>query len=61
MVLQSVQEHIEEILHPQFNTIYQGDTTAILPTFQDESVDLIITSPPYADQRKHTYGGISLI
>ena len=23
-----------------------------------ESVDLIITSPPYADQRKSTYGGI---
>jgi DNA modification methylase len=24
----------------------------------DNSVDLIFTSPPYADQRKHTYGGI---
>ena len=24
----------------------------------DESVDLIITSPPYADRRMNTYGGI---
>jgi len=24
----------------------------------DESIDLIVTSPPYADQRKSTYGGI---
>lgn len=24
----------------------------------DDSVDLIVTSPPYADQRKNTYGGI---
>ncbi len=25
----------------------------------DNSVDLVFTSPPYADQRNHTYGGIS--
>ena len=25
----------------------------------DNSIDLIVTSPPYADQRKSTYGGIS--
>jgi len=30
-----------------------------MSTFPDESVDLIVTSPPYADARKHTYGGIS--
>ena len=24
----------------------------------DDSVDLIVTSPPYADARKHTYGGV---
>lgn len=26
----------------------------------DNSVDLIVTSPPYADQRKSTYGGVSV-
>ena len=29
------------------NKIIQGDTLAVLKTFPDESVDCIITSPPY--------------
>jgi DNA modification methylase len=40
------------------NIIHHGDCREILQTFPDESVDLIVTSPPYADRRKHTYGGI---
>lgn len=40
------------------NTLYQGDCLAALPGFPDGCVDLIITSPPYADSRKNTYGGI---
>jgi DNA modification methylase len=35
-----------------------GDSSD-LSAIADESVDLIITSPPYADQRKKTYGGIA--
>jgi len=35
-----------------------GDSKEILRTLDENSVDLIITSPPYADQRKNTYGGI---
>jgi len=35
-----------------------GDCKEELKNFPDNSVDLIITSPPYADQRKNTYGGI---
>ncbi|MCB0515517.1 MAG: site-specific DNA-methyltransferase [Chitinophagales bacterium] len=35
-----------------------GDCKKILKTLPDNSVDLIFTSPPYADQRKSTYGGI---
>lgn len=35
-----------------------GDCKEVLRTLPDESVDLIVTSPPYADQRKHTYGGV---
>jgi hypothetical protein len=45
--------------HPLANHFYQGDCRAILPQFADESIDLIVTSPPYADQRAHTYGGVS--
>ncbi len=42
-----------------YNTeIYLGDCKEILKKFEDNSVDLIITSPPYADSRKNTYGGI---
>ncbi len=35
-----------------------GDCLEVLQKIDDESADLIITSPPYADQRKDTYGGI---
>lgn len=38
--------------------IYLGDSKEILKLLPDNSVDLIVTSPPYADQRKSTYGGI---
>jgi site-specific DNA-methyltransferase (adenine-specific) len=39
--------------------ILEGDCRDILKTLPDKSIDLIVTSPPYADQRKATYGGIS--
>ena len=35
-----------------------GDCREVLKDLEDESIDLIVTSPPYADQRKNTYGGI---
>ena len=38
--------------------LYLGDSKEILKLLPDNSVDLIVTSPPYADQRKSTYGGI---
>jgi len=38
--------------------IFLGDSKDILKSISDNSVDLIITSPPYADQRKNSYGGI---
>jgi len=39
--------------------IFLGDCREILKSIDNNSVDLIVTSPPYADQRKNTYGGIS--
>lgn len=43
------------------NKIYKGDCSILLADknlFPDKSVNLIVTSPPYADKRKSTYGGI---
>lgn len=41
-----------------FTKIYLGDSKEELKKVPDNSVDLIFTSPPYADSRKSTYGGI---
>lgn len=38
--------------------VFLGDCKEILKDFEDNCIDLIFTSPPYADRRKHTYGGI---
>ena len=38
--------------------LHLGDSKEVLKTFDDNSIDLIFTSPPYADRRIHTYGGI---
>lgn len=35
-----------------------GDCEDILKSFGENTVDLIFTSPPYADRRQNTYGGI---
>jgi DNA modification methylase len=40
--------------------LYLGDCRKELKKISDNSVDLIVTSPPYADQRKSTYGGVSV-
>lgn len=40
------------------NQIICGDSLEVLSRMPDNSVNLIVTSPPYADQRKKTYGGI---
>ena len=40
------------------NVIINGDCEDVLKSLPDNSVDLIFTSPPYADQRASTYGGI---
>lgn len=41
-----------------YNTVICGDCEDILKKYPDDCVDLIFTSPPYADSRKDTYGGI---
>ena len=39
-------------------TLILGDCREALKTLKDDSIDLIFTSPPYADSRTNTYGGI---
>ena len=38
--------------------IILGDCLDVLKTIEDNSINLIVTSPPYADARSKTYGGI---
>jgi adenine-specific DNA-methyltransferase len=40
--------HIEDMFHPQAQIVlYWGDVNDFLPTIPDETVKLIVTSPPY--------------
>lgn len=38
--------------------VYLGDAGEVLKKVKNDSIDLIFTSPPYADNRERTYGGI---
>ncbi len=40
------------------NCIIRGDCTVELKKLPSDCIDLVFTSPPYADSRKSTYGGI---
>lgn len=40
------------------NSVICGHALQVLQTFPDNFVDLIVTSPPYADKRTKSYGGI---
>jgi len=42
------------------DTIIQGDCLEVLKEFPDEKINLIMTSPPYAYNRKKTYGGVPI-
>jgi site-specific DNA-methyltransferase (adenine-specific) len=45
-------------MHTTVARLIQGDCRDYLKTLEDNSIDLIFTSPPYADSRVNTYGGI---
>jgi site-specific DNA-methyltransferase (adenine-specific) len=47
----------QEVARPTVSLL-KGDSKKVLKTMAADSVDLIVTSPPYADQRKSTYGGV---
>lgn len=47
-------------IHELVDTIILGDCLEVLRDFPDGKVNLIVTSPPYADNRKRTYGGVPI-
>ena len=49
--MKSIEERAMEI-----DKIYQGDCIEVLKTFEDNLIDLTVTSPPYDNLR--TYGGV---
>jgi DNA modification methylase len=44
----------------EVDKILDGDCLSVLRTLPDSCVDLVFTSPPYADNRKKTYKGIPI-
>jgi site-specific DNA-methyltransferase (adenine-specific) len=48
----------EHLQHRLPSAVHDGDCLTVLDRYPNNSFDLIITSPPYADQRSSTYGGI---
>lgn len=40
-------------------TLYFGDCTEQIQHIASDSVDLVVTSPPYTNQRSATYGGVT--
>lgn len=42
----------------EINKIYNESCLETMKKMEDDSIDLVVTSPPYADRRKTTYGGI---
>lgn len=45
-------------MQPTASIIKKGDCLEVLPDYPNDYFDLIVTSPPYADSREKTYGGI---
>ena len=44
----------------QIDTLFLGDSIELLSSLPEDSVDFVITSPPYADNRKSTYVGVPM-
>ncbi|HVU28354.1 MAG TPA: site-specific DNA-methyltransferase [Verrucomicrobiae bacterium] len=51
-------ENTAEFDYGVVSDVIQGDCLDVLKKREADSIDLIFTSPPYADQRNKTYGGI---
>lgn len=47
---------IEPLYRTPLGGLYNADSLEVLPSIADKSVDLVLTSPPYALQSKKAYG-----
>ena len=54
-----VETHRKCVSDPWRDQVIQGDCLSELRKVPSEIVDLVVTSPPYADSRKNTYGGVA--
>ena len=48
----------EKAINSVKTEVIPGDALTVLKSLQENSIDLVVTSPPYADQRVKSYGGI---
>ncbi|MFN3689857.1 MAG: hypothetical protein ACK4UU_02900, partial [Fimbriimonadales bacterium] len=58
MSSQSLREYSAKERIPFLNEIVLGDSLVLMQQLPDECIDVVITSPPYYQQRD--YGGIGL-
>lgn len=54
------EDNEKELMSLELDKIYLGDCVEVLKIIPDEKIDLIVTSPPYAYNRKSTYGGVPI-
>ena len=47
-------------MNERVDTLFLGDSIELLRSLPDDSVDFVVTSPPYADNRKSTYQGVPM-
>jgi len=65
MLLPTLEKRVNPLEEPKHKIkhwtgkVHIGDCLDIMKKIPVNSIDLIVTSPPYADARKHTYGGIA--
>lgn len=50
---------MSNICNKWLHKTHHGDCLDVMKKMPSDFIDLIVTSPPYADARAHTYGGIS--
>lgn len=51
--------HLEPYYTQQYGVAYLGDSLEVMKTIDDDSVNLVLTSPPFALTRKKEYGNKS--
>jgi site-specific DNA-methyltransferase (adenine-specific) len=56
----SAESRLKELVLLELDKIYLGDCAEILRTIPSGTINLIVTSPPYAYNRKSTYGGVPI-